>query len=121
MTQHPTQTCIVIGVKHERPTLLSAELDTKLRAMIQNLRISGASINLHTVRGVLAGLVHSDVEKYGHYLDFQVAWVRSLYQRMKLSRHIAIMSRPIITCTICEEISTQYLYDISHLTKTHEI
>ena len=39
LTQHPTQTCIVIGVKCGRPTLLSAELDTKLRAMIRNLRI----------------------------------------------------------------------------------
>ena len=40
---------------------------------------------------------------------------------MKLSRRVATTSRPIITRAIWEEISTQYLYDISLLTKTHEI
>ena len=49
------------------------------------MRISGTQFNIHTVRGVLAGLVRSDVQNYGKYLDFEVtrAWVRSLYHRMK--------------------------------------
>ena len=76
LIHQPSQKKIVIGVKRGRLTVLSAELDTKLRAMNKNLRIYGAPINIHTRCGVLAGLVRSDVEKYGQYLDFEVtrAW-----------------------------------------------
>ena len=67
--------------------------------MVQNMRASGAPINIHTMRGMVASLVRSEVEKYGHYLDFQVTrpWVRSLYHRMKMSRHVSITFRHIIT------------------------
>lgn len=58
--------------KSGRPTLLSCELNEKLRTMIQSMRIWGTPINIHIVRGVLTGLVRSDVERYGQYLDFQV-------------------------------------------------
>ena len=85
LTEHPNPNCIVIGAKRGRPTLLSAELDAKLQAMIENLRMSGAPINLHTVRGVLAGLVRSDVEKYGHYLDFQVTMGTVALSRYEIS------------------------------------
>ena len=30
-------------------------------------------------------------------------------------------TRPMITCVLWEEISTQYLHEISSLTKSHEI
>ena len=30
-------------------------------------------------------------------------------------------ARPMITCVLLEEISTQYLHEISSLTKSHEI
>ena len=112
-----------IGLKDGRPTLLSFELDAKLRTMIQNMRISGAPINIHTVRGVQAGLVCSDVEKYGQYLDFQVTrpWMRSLCNHIKMSRRVSTTSRPTITRALWEEISTQYLHEISSLTKTNEI
>ena len=87
------------------------------------MRISGAPINIHTARGVLAGVVRSDVEKYGQYLDFQVTrpWVRSLYHRMKMSRRVSTTSRPIITCALWKEICAQYLQEISSLTKSHKI
>ena len=38
-----------------RPTLLSPELGAKLRTMIQNMRISGAPINIHTVTESMSG------------------------------------------------------------------
>ena len=53
---------IIIGLKFGRPTLLSSEIDAKLRPMIQNMRISDAPINIHTVLGVLVGLVCSNLE-----------------------------------------------------------
>ena len=73
------------------------------------MRISSTQINIHTVRGVLADLVRSDVQKYGEYLDFEVtgAWVRSLFSRMKFSRRFSDRSRPIITRGLWEEISTK--------------
>ena len=79
-----------------------------LSTMIKNIRISSAPINIHTVQGVLAGLVSSDVEKYGQYLDFQVTrpWVRSLYHRMKMSRRVSTTYRPIVTRALWKEIST---------------
>ena len=91
--------------------------------MIQNMRIQGAPINIYTVCDVLAGLVPSDVEKYGHYLDFQATrpWVRTLYYRIKMSHRVSTTSRPIITRALWEGISTQYLHEISSLTKSHEI
>ena len=87
------------------------------------MRISGAPINIHTARGVIAGVVRSDVEKYRQYPDFQVtrSWVRSLYHRMKMSRRVSTTSRPIITCALWKEICAQYLQEISSLTKSAKI
>ena len=70
--QQQTEGNIIVSLKRGRPTLVSSELDAKLRTIIQNMRISGAPINIHTVRGVLPDVVRSDMEKYGLYLDFQV-------------------------------------------------
>ena len=83
------------------------------------MRILGAAIIVHTVCGVLAGLIRYDVEKYGHYLDFQVTrpWMRSLHHHMKMSRRVPTTSRPITKRALWEEISTQYLHEIS----SHEI
>ena len=78
------------------------------------MRILGAAIIVHTVCGVLAGLIRYDVEKYGHYLDFQVTrpWMRSLHHHMKMSRRV-----PTTSSALWEEISTQYVHEIS----SHEI
>ena len=81
------QTSLAIGTKRGKPTILSKELDQKLRAMIINLRTARAVINIHVVRDVLAGIVRSNLEKIGQLSDFEVprSWVRSLYQRMNFS------------------------------------
>ena len=52
----------IISLKRGRPTLYHLNSMQKMRTMIQNFRISGAPINIHTVHGVLAGLVRSNVE-----------------------------------------------------------
>ena len=59
--------------------------------MIVSLRTARAGTKIHVVRGVLMGLVQSNPEKFGKYLNFHVSrsWVRSLYQKMKFSRRIA--------------------------------
>ena len=89
------QTNFTIGTKTE---VLSEELDQKLRAMIVNLRTAGAVKNIHVVRGVLAGIVRSNLEKLGQFSDFEVtrSLVCSLYHRMNFSRIAATTSRPII-------------------------
>ena len=56
------QTSFMIGTKRGRPAKLSEELHQKLRAMIINLRTAAAVINIHVVRGVLAGIVRSNLE-----------------------------------------------------------
>ena len=63
---------------------MSEELEQKLRAMIVNLRTAGAIINIHVVRGVLAGILRSNLDKFGQFSDFEVirSWVRSVYHRM---------------------------------------
>ena len=40
---------------------------------------------------------------------------------MKISRRVSTTSRPIITCALWEEISIQYLHEVSSLAKSHEI
>ena len=40
---------------------------------------------------------------------------------MKMSRCVSTISRPIITRVLWEEISTQYLHEISSPTKSHQI
>lgn len=104
-----------IGQTRGRPLLLDAELDLKLRSMIVSLRRAGAGINIHVVRGVLMGLVQSNPEKFGKYVNFDVSrsWVRSLYQRMKFSRRAATTSRPVITRSLWIEVKSQFLHDIS--------
>ena len=93
------QTSFLIGTKRERPTILSEELDQKLRAIIVNLSTAGTVINIHVVRGVLAGIVRSKLEQSGEFSDFELtkSWVRSLYHRMNFSRRAATTSRPITT------------------------
>ena len=107
MLHDPCKT--TIGKKRGRPTYLSKELDQKLRSMIINLRTAGADINIHVVRGVLAGLIRSNVKKYGAFMDFPVTrtWVRSLYQRMKLSQQASTTIRPVTKRSACEEVEEQ--------------
>ena len=73
------QTSFTIGTKRGRPTILWEKLDQKFRAMIVNLRTAGAVINTHVVSGVLAGIVRSNLEKYGQFSDFEVT-IRDLGQ-----------------------------------------
>lgn len=116
----PTKT---IGVKRGRPLYLSEELDRKLRAMLVNLRNGGVSINSSVVKGVLAGLVRSDMLKFGQFSDFPVnrSWVRSLYQRMQFSRRCSTTSRPIITRSVWEETRDQFLHEIASKVSEHDI
>ena len=102
---------------------MSEELDQKLRAMIVNLGTAGAVINIHVVSGVLAGIVRSNLEKFGQFSDFEVtrSWVHSLYHRMNLSRRAATTSRPIITRSLWEEINTQHLHYIASAVRTYNI
>ena len=108
------QTSFTIGTKRGRPTILSEGFDQKLRAMIEILRTAGTVINIHVVRGVLAGIVRSNLENFGQFSDFEVtkSWVCSLYHRMNFSRGAATTSRSVITRSLWEEINTQYLHDI---------
>ena len=62
---NPTTT---IRVRRGRPLYLSRELDEKLQAMIINLRMAGAEINAVVIKGILAGLVCSNLAKYGKFV-----------------------------------------------------
>ena len=102
---------------------MSEELEQKLRAMIVNLRTAGAIINIHVVRGVLAGILRSNLDKFGQFSDFEVirSWVRSVYHRMNFSRRAATTSRPIIIWSLSEVVHTQYLHDIASAVETYNI
>ena len=108
------QTSFTIGTKRGTPAIVTEELNKKLRAMIVNLRTAGAVINIHAVRGLLARIERSNLEKFGQFSDFEVtkSWVRSPYHRMNFSRRAASTSRPIITRSLWGEINTQYLHDM---------
>ena len=112
-----------IGVRRGRPTYLSAELDQKVCAMIINLRTAGSEINIYVVKGVLTGLIWSNITKYGAFLDFPVtrSWVRSLYGRMKFSRRASTTSRPTITRSVWEEAKEKYLHNIASEVSEHNI
>ena len=62
LSSQKPQTCFTIIIKRGRPAMFSEELDQKLRVVIVNLRTAGAVINIHVVRGVLAGIVRSNLE-----------------------------------------------------------
>ena len=53
-----------IGKPRGRLLYLEEELDTKLRSMLTSLRVAGAGINIHVVRGVLNGLIPANPVKY---------------------------------------------------------
>ena len=86
---------ITIGTKRGRPLQLPDELDTKLRKFLVNLRDAGGNVNRTVVYGVLMGLIQSDLERYGRFLDFNVTngWIRYLYNRMKFTRRMVTTSR----------------------------
>ena len=91
--------------------------------MIVSSRVAGAVINTHVVRGVLAAIVKSNLEKSGQISDFEVArsWVCSFYHRMNFSWRAATTSRSIVTQSLWEEINTQYLHDITSVVRTYNI
>ena len=72
LSSKKSRTSFTIGTKSGRPTILSEEVDQKLRAMIVNLRTAGAVINIHAVRSVLAGIVRLNLKKCGQFSDFEV-------------------------------------------------
>ena len=103
-----------VGKPRGRPLLLEEELDTKIRSMLSSLRLAGAGINIHVVRGVLNGLIRANPIKFGKYVNFKVtrSWTRSLYQRMNFSRRAVTTSRPIITRSLWAEVRSRYLFEI---------
>ena len=98
---------------------MSEEVNQKLRSMIVNFIPIGAVINIHVVCGVLAGIVRSNLEKFGQFSDFEVtrSWVSSHYHCMIA----ATTSRPIITRSLWEDINTQYLHDIASAVRTYNV
>ena len=114
---------IVLSKKRGRPLYLSNELDSKLQQFLKNLRKAGGGVNIHVVKGVLMGLIKSDLRAYGSLVDFQVTegWLKSLYKRMNFTRRTVTTSRPIITRSICEEIRTMFLHKILSACIEHDI
>ena len=55
-----------------RSLLIEEVLDLKLRSMLVNLRTAGAGINIHVVSGVLNGLICTNPDRFGKYMDFKV-------------------------------------------------
>ena len=95
---NPRGSVIKISGKRGHPLLLPNELDFKLQTFLVHLHNGGTNINCHVVYGVLMGLMKSDLNKYGSYLDFNVTtgWVKYLYRRMGFSRRMVTTSRPKI-------------------------
>ena len=114
---------IKIGKQRGRPLLLEESLDHKLRSMLTSLRLAGAGINIHVVRGVLNGLVRANPIEYGRYAEFNVSrsWTRSLYQRMNFSRRAVTTSRLIITRSLWTEVRSQYLFETIDKALTYDI
>ena len=58
--------------------------------------------------------VQSNLQKFAKYLNFHVSRsrVRSLYQRMKISRRAATTSRPVTTRSLWIEAKPQFLHDV---------
>ena len=112
-----------IGKQRGRPLLLEESLDYKSRSMLTSLRLAGAGINIHVVRGILNGLVRANPIEYGRYVEFKVtrSWTRSLYQRMKFSRQAVTTSRPIITRSLWTEVRSQYLFETIDKALTYDI
>ena len=61
-----------VGKPRGRPLLLEEELDTKMSSMLSSLRLAGAGISIHVVRGVLNGLIRANLIKFGKYVNFKV-------------------------------------------------
>ena len=114
---------IVLSKKRGRPLYLPTMLDSKLQKFLKNLRKAGGGVNRHVVKGVLMGLIKSDLEAYGSLLDFHVSegWIRSLYRRMIFSRRTATTSRPIIRRSIWEDALDRLLHAIVSACIGHNI
>ena len=98
-------------------------LDLTLRSMLVNLQTAGAGINIFVVSGVLDGLIRSNTERFGKYMDLKVtrSWVRSLYLRMKFSCHAVTTSRPVFTRSLWAEVRSQFLHEITYKVLQHNI
>ena len=95
--------------------LIEEELDLNLHSVLINLQTAGATINIHVVSVVLNGLICTNPERFGKYMDFKVtkSWVRSLYQRMKFSYCAVTTSRSVITRSLWAEMRSQFLHEIT--------
>ena len=126
LSDHSKLACgseIRIGTKRGRPLRLPDELDGKLRSFMVHLRSAGGTINRNVVYGILMGLIKSNLNKWGSYLDFNVTngWIDYLYRRLNFSRRCATTSRPTITRLIWTEIRHLYLYNIAEVVLRYSI
>ena len=114
---------VKIGKKRGRPLILPDELDSKLRSFLVHLRTAGGTVNRNVIYGVLMGLIKSDLQKWGSYLDFNVTdgWIDYLYRRMYFSRRCATTSSPVITRAIWNAIRHLFLHDIAETVLKYQI
>ena len=108
--------------KRGRLLHLDEELDRKLRAMVITLRKAGSVINLHVIRGVLMGLIHSNPTQFCTLLRFRHhAILGAITLRMKFSRCAVTTPRPAVTKSLWMEVRSQFLHDISRELLEHGI
>ena len=69
------------------------------------------------------GLIKSDIQKWGNYLDFNVTngWIDYLYRHLNFSRRCATTSRPAISRVIWNEIRHLFLHDIAEAVLKYNI
>ena len=122
-TEENSDASHVLSKKRGRPLYLPTILDSKLQKFLKNLRKAWGGVNRHVVKGVLMGLIKSDLEAYGSLLDFYVSegWIRSLYRRMNVSRRTATTSRSIITRSVWEDARDRFLHAIVSVCIEHNI
>ena len=108
-----------------RPNLLSEELTSEVKLILQNLRIAGCGISRKVVisvgNGVLQAKCPEKLARNGGSIELSVKWARGILKSMDWSKRRGTTAKREINPALYEELCFSWKRDIASLIFHHKI
>lgn len=111
--------------KPGRPSMLSEELTTEIKVILQNLRTAGCGISRKTViavgEGVLLAKCPDRLRKNGGSVSLTIKWARGILKSLDWSKRRGTTAKREMNPALYEELSFTWKKNIATLVLDHQI